>query len=66
LGNKKYGKALEKANKEQVLNVIIICDDEVKIISIKLKICLRAKKGLYDFSLEDFEKFPYSTIECVS
>jgi histidyl-tRNA synthetase len=37
LGNKKLGKALEKANKEKVLNVIIIGDDEVKNNQYKIK-----------------------------
>ena len=37
LGNKKVGKALEKANKEKVRCVIIIGEDEVKNNQYKIK-----------------------------
>jgi len=37
MSNKKIGKALEKANKEGVRNVIIIGEDEVKNNYLKIK-----------------------------
>lgn len=49
MGNKKLGKALDKANKEKVRNVIIIGEEEVKNNQLKIKDMLMGKEETKSF-----------------
>lgn len=49
MGNKKLSKALDKANKENIRNVIIIGEDEVKNNQFKIKDMLTGKEKIESF-----------------
>lgn len=49
MGNKKVGKALEKANKEKIRNVIIIGEEEVKNNQIIIKNMFTGKETIESF-----------------
>ncbi|MBS4172683.1 histidine--tRNA ligase [Bacillus sp. FJAT-49736] len=49
LGNKKLGKALEKANKEKIRKVIIIGEDEVRNNQYRLKDMITGEESMVEF-----------------
>lgn len=56
MGNKKLSKALDKANKENIPNVIIIGDDEVKNNLIKIKDMITGEERVESFMFKDIER----------